>query len=159
MTSTRTWIAVLIATFVGGLSFTLPASAQPLKTYNKKAAYDDVRFDLTNAIVDAGLAVAANGKIADMLDRTGEAVGSTKQVYLHGEYFTFCSAKYSRAMVEADPLNIAFCPTTIFMFETAANPGTVVVGYRRPVSLGPASDKAVSDTEALLDKIARQAVQ
>lgn len=148
-----------LAGFIFALVMPVAATAQVLKTYEKKANYDDVRFDLTNAIVDAGLAVSANGKIGDMLDRTGEAVGSTRQVYTHAEYFTFCSAKYSRAMVEADPQNIAFCPTTVFMYETTANPGTVVVGYRRPSAINPQSEKAAADTEALLDKIARQAVQ
>jgi len=137
-----------------------PALAQPVKTYEKTGTtYDDVRFDLTNAIVNAGLAVSSTGKIADMLDRTGEAVGSTRKIYRNAEFFTFCSAKVTRGLVEADALNIAFCPTTIFLFEPEDRPGTIVVGYRRPVATDERSRAALQAAEGLLDQIAREAVQ
>jgi uncharacterized protein (DUF302 family) len=137
-----------------------PAAAQAIKTYEKSGtSYDDVRFDLTNAIVGAGLSVSSTGRVGEMLDRTGEAVGSTKKIYRNAEFFTFCSAKVTRALVEADPLNIAFCPTTMFLFEPEDRPGTVVVGYRRPVATDARSAAAVTAAEALLDQIARDAVQ
>lgn len=137
-----------------------PAQAQGLKTYTKKAKLDDVKQDLTDAIVNKGLKIDYNGKIGDMLERTGADVGSSKPIYKGAEFFTFCSAKLSRAMMEADPLNIVSCPYVMFVYESAAKPGEVVVGYRRTIAQGKAaSKKALADIDALLDAIAKEAVK
>ncbi len=95
-----------------------------------------------------------------MLARTGKDVGSEKQIYRHAEYVTFCSAKLSRAMMEADPANIAMCPYVIFFYETAAKPGEVVVGYRRPVLRGNDKSKAaLKEVDALLAGILKEAAK
>ena len=95
-----------------------------------------------------------------MLERTGADVGSSKPVYRQAEYFTFCSAKLSRSMMEADPANIGFCPYVVFIYETAAAPGTISVGYRRPPAQGSdASRAALADIDALLDGIVKEAVK
>lgn len=134
--------------------------AQEVKTYAKVAPYEDVKLDLTNAIASRGLAVDFNGHLGKMLDRTGPDVGSTRQIYTHAEFFSFCSAKYSRRMMEADPLNIGFCPFVVFMYEAADAPGTTVVGYRRPTPRGEdASTKALAEIDALLDGIVKEAVE
>ncbi|HZT48206.1 MAG TPA: DUF302 domain-containing protein, partial [Hyphomicrobiaceae bacterium] len=77
------------------------------------------------------------------------------------EFVTFCSAKLSRAMMEADPANIAYCPYVIFIYEAADRPGETVVGYRRPRPAGSdeASRKALADIDALLDGIVSDAVK
>ena len=67
-----------------------------------------------------------------MLERTGADVGSTKKIYANAEFFMFCSAKLSRAMIEADPANVGYCPYVVFLYEAAEKPGEIVVGYRRP---------------------------
>ena len=113
--------ALLLAALV--LATAAAAQAQQLKTYTKKAAFDDVKFDLTNAITNRGLVVDFNGNVGGMLARTGKDVGSTKAVYKHAEYFVFCSAKLSREMMEADPANAGFCPFVMFAYEAAAKPG------------------------------------
>lgn len=134
--------------------------AQDVRTYAKAAAYEDVKLDLTNAIASRGLAIEFNGQLGKMLDRTGPDVGSTRQIYSHAEFFSFCSAKYSRRMMEADPLNIGFCPFVVFMYEAADAPGTTVVGYRRPTPRGEdASTKALAEIDALLDGIVKEAVE
>jgi uncharacterized protein (DUF302 family) len=137
------------------------AAQEPaLKLYAKQGVYDDVRFELNNAIIDRGLVVDFNGQIAKMLARTGADVGSTKSVYKNAEYFTFCSAQLSRATMEADPLNVGFCPYVVFIYETAAAPGTIQVGYRRPPPQGPPQSKAALEAvEKLLDGIVRDAVK
>ena len=151
---------LLAATAALAMAFTTVAAAQDLKTYAKKASFDDVRFDLTNAITNRGLVVDSNGNVGGMLDRTGKDVGSTKPVYKHAEYFAFCSAKLSRDMMEADPVNAGFCPFVIFAYEAVAKPGEVVVGYRRfPASANPPSQKAFAAVDALLDGIAKEAVK
>lgn len=136
------------------------ALAEAFKSYTKRAKYDDARQDLADAIVNKGLKIDYNGKIGEMLERTGADVGSTKQVYKQAEFFTFCSAKLSRAMMEADPLNIASCPYVMFLYETATKPGEVVIGYRLTAPHGSeASRKALAEIDNLLEGIAKEALK
>jgi hypothetical protein len=131
-----------------------------LKLYSKKSSYDDVRFDLQNAIIGRGLTVDFNGQLSKMLERTGADVGSTKPIYKQAEYFTFCSAKLSRAMMEADPSNVGFCPYVVFIYETATAPGTIHVGYRRLQPHGSAASRAaLAEIERLLDGIVKEAAK
>lgn len=141
---------------------TSPAISQSddIKTAVSKSSFEDVKFELNNAIVNRGLVIDYTGRLADMLARTGKDVGSEKQIYRHAEYVTFCSAKLSRAMMEADPANIAMCPYVIFFYETAAKPGEVVVGYRRPVLRGNDKSKAaLKEVDALLAGILKDAAK
>ena len=137
------------------------SSARGSKVYRKTGGnFDDVKFDVTNAITNRGLVADFTGNVGAMLDRTGKDVGSTKQVYKRAEYVVFCSAKLSRDMMEADVANAGFCPYIVFIYETAAKPGEIVIGYRRLPRAGkPASIKAFSAINALLDGIAKEAVK
>src|SRR5690606_9327780 len=149
---------VLLA-MVAALTAT-PAVAQQVRTYETRAEYGDVRLELENAIIDRGLVIDSTGDIGGMLQRTGTDVGSDTAIYKAAEFFTFCSAKLSRQMMEADVTNIAFCPYVMFLYETVATPGVVVVGYRRPTSTGsPETQAALAEVEALLDGIAKEALQ
>ena len=139
---------------------TMAASADQLKTTSKKAAFDDVKADVADAIIGKGLTVDYRGNIAGMLDRTGKDVGSDKKVYKAAEYVTFCSAKLSRAMMEADSGNMGFCPYVVFYYEAADKPGEVVVGYRRPgEGKNDAAKKALKDIDDLLDSIVKEATK
>lgn len=138
----------------------IPASADPLKTVSVKGSYEDIRSDLQNAIVNQGLKIDYNGKIGDMLKRTGADVGSAKEIYADAEYFTFCSSKLSRTMMEADPLNVGMCPYMMFVYEKAGTPGEVTIGYRAAAMRGnDASRAALGEINALLDKILKDASQ
>lgn len=155
-------IVLAIAAALGMSTLIAPAAAQAqeVRTYTKQAPYEDVKFELTNAIVGQGLAIDQTGAIGRMLERTGPDVGSTKPLYAHAEFITFCSAKYSRRMMEADPNNIGFCPYVIFIYEAAAKPGETVVGYRRPAIIGSeASKQSLADIDALLDGIVKEATK
>jgi hypothetical protein len=144
------WLAVLA----------LPAAAQNVRTYAKRAAYEDVKFELTEAVVGRGLTIDHTGAIGRMLERTGPDVGSTTPLYTQAEFFTFCSAKLSRQMIEADLRNVGYCPYVIFIYEAANKPGETVVGYRRPPREGNAATrKALGQIDALLDGIVRQAIK
>jgi uncharacterized protein (DUF302 family) len=149
------------AAMLAAAALAAPAAAQEVRTYAKQAPYEDVKFELTNAIVGQGLAIDQTGAIGRMLERTGPDVGSTRPLYTHAEFITFCSAKYSRRMMEADPTNIGFCPYVIFIYEAADKPGETVVGYRRPMTAGgsEASKKALADVDALLDAIVKEATK
>lgn len=138
------------------------ARADEIVTRTKMGTFDDVRFDLGNAVIATGVSVQSEGNIAGMLGRTAADVGATETVYKRAEFVAFCSATYSRAMMEADPGNIAFCPFVVFAYETKAKPGEIVVGYRKPVvpaSQGAAGAKAAADAESLLAKIVAEAVK
>ena len=104
----------------------------------------------------------SEGNIAAMLGRTAADLGATETVYSRAEFVAFCSAKFSRAMMEADPAYIAFCPFVVFVYEAKAKPGEIVVGYRRPILPPSASDagrKAATDADALMAKIVADAVK
>lgn len=137
-----------------------PAVAQDVVTYRKSGSFADVKLDLSDAITKRGLVVDFTGNVGGMLERTGKDVGSTKPIYRHAEYVSFCSAVLSRRMMEADAANAAFCPYVLFIYEAAGKPGEVVVGYRRmPATGNPASQKALAEVDALLDGIAKEAVK
>lgn len=151
---------MLIAVLACILVVTESQAADTFKTYIKQGDYDDVRFELTEAIVARGLKLDLNGHVADMLKRTGTDLGDSTPIYKQGEYFLFCSAKLSRDIMKADPAFIGFCPFTLFLYETSAKPGEIVVGYRRfPEEKNEAASNALGAVDALLDGIARQAVE
>ena len=136
------------------------AQAQDIRSYSKNAAYDDIKFELTNAIIERGLTIDHTGAIGKMLERTGADVGSDKPLYKQAEFFSFCSAKLSRQMMEADLRNVGYCPYVVFLYQPADNEGEIVVGYRRPTPSGnEASKKALAENDALLDGIVKAAVK
>jgi hypothetical protein len=135
-------------------------SAEEVRSYSKQAAFDDVKFELTNSIINRGLKVDYTGEIGKMLERTGADIGATKPLYKQAEFVTFCSAKLSRAMMEADPRNVGYCPYVVFLYEAVDKPGEIVAGYRRPVGgADDASKKALAEVDALLDGIVKDAVK
>lgn len=119
--------------------------------YQTDAAFEDVAFDLRMAIEGRGFVVDAVSHVGAMLARTGADVGSEAPLFRHADVYQFCSASLSRAVMEADILNIAHCPYGVFAYEAEAEPGVVQVGYRR-MPEGP-----MQAVEAVLDAIAREA--
>lgn len=132
------------------------AAADAVTITRKGASYADVRADLEDAIVKEGLKIDYVGNIGAMLQRTGPDVGSNQPIYKNAEFLTFCSAKLSRAMMEADPTNLAQCPYVMFVYERAATINEVVIGYRKLTVTGRGA-KALEEINALLDKIAKNA--
>ncbi len=108
-----------------------PARAEAPVTVRVQASWDDVTFELSNAITNAGLVVDRVNDVGAMLERTKEALGKTRRLYTHASVYNFCSAKVSRMVMAADPDNLQFCPYKIFAYETPDAPGTVVVGHPR----------------------------
>ncbi len=115
------------------------------KFYKIKGSYEDVRVDLDYAITGTGIKVNGVSHIADMLVRTGKDLGRTKKLYEHAKAIQFCSATLSRNMMEADPMNIAFCPYIIYIFSLPNEKNIVYLGYRKlPELSSAASKKAVA---------------
>lgn len=122
-------------------------------TYTVDQDYDDVTFGLESAITDEGLLIDAVNHVGTMLERTKEDVGGTKTVFLNAEVYSFCSAVLSRKVMEADPLNLQFCPYGIFVMQTPENPDQTTIGYRI-LPEGP-----MKEVQALLDKIVKAAIE
>jgi hypothetical protein len=150
------------ALLLAGIMLTCSSNvfAQDLKTYSKTGGYEDVKFELNDAIIRRGLAIDYTGHINTMLERTGADVGSTRHVYKNAEFVMFCSAKLTRNMIEADPSNLGYCPYVVFVYEAADKPGEIVVGYRRPTPSGNAASKeALAAIGELLEGIVKDAVK
>ncbi len=120
------------------------------QTYPYDGSFDDATFSVESAIVGRGLVIDYVSHTGDMLNRTGSDVGSDAKIFEAADVFLFCSAVLSRKVMEADPMNIAHCPYGIFVADQA---GDVVVGYRTY------PEGAMQEVQALLDDIAREAVE
>lgn len=135
-----------------GLALTVSsASADGIVSYTSEDSFEDVVFGLENAILDQGLVIDATSHVGDMLERTRKDVGSDVTIFAHADVFSFCSAKLSRKVMEADPMNIRFCPYDIFVAEIPDS-GETIIGYRA-FPEGP-----MQEVQALLDTIARSAI-
>jgi uncharacterized protein (DUF302 family) len=149
---------VLLAAFV---LFAQTATADDMRTYAKQGMdYDDVKMDLENAIEGKGLRIGAIGDLGDMLDRTRADLNAGPAVYKSAHYMQFCSAVYAHKLAAADPANLGHCPFLMFIYETVAKPGEVVIGYRPFVRSGtPATRAALDEVEKLFEEIAQAALK
>ena len=111
---------------------------------------DDVMFEVETAIQNRGLVIDSVNDVGGMLERTKSAVGSDVTVFTFGKVFTFCSAEVSRKVMEADPMNLQYCPYRIFVAETPDAPGQVTIGH----TAYPADVQPITD---LLDSILKEA--
>ena len=119
-------------------------------SYPYDGSFEDAASSVENAIIGAGLVVDYVSKIGDMLARTGADVGSDIVLFDNAQAFLFCSARVSRKVMEADPMNVAYCPYGIFV---ADRNGEVVVGYREY------PDGIMQEVEGLLDAIVQEAIE
>jgi uncharacterized protein (DUF302 family) len=143
-----------------GVPAIVEAQEAAVRILVKAGAFKDVRQDVEDAIIAEGLKIDFNGHVAQMLERTGADIGSTRAIYKGAEYFAFCSAKLSRDALEADAANLGICPYVVFVYETAAEPGKIHIGYRRPPPApSPASAAAIAAIDKLLDKIINAAAK
>ncbi len=124
------------------------AFAEATTLYPFDGSFDDATFAVENAIVSQGLVVDWVSHVGEMLARTGADLGSEVTIFDNADIYMFCSAVVSRQVMEADPLNIAYCPYGVFVFE---RDGEINIGYR---NLPEGEMQAVQE---LLDEIARDA--
>jgi len=153
----NTLAMILFGTFI---SMTAQA-ADHLVVLSKQGKFEDVREDLVYAIENRGLKINHTNHIANMLNRTGEAVGDNRQVYAQAEQVEFCKADLSRTMMEADPSNIVFCPYIISIYTTPDAKGQVFLAYRTPLAFNAndATLKATKEVDSLLSGIIKDAIQ
>lgn len=127
-------------------------SAADMITYDTDQSFEDVTFGLENAILDEGLVIDHISHTGDMLERTKGDVGSDVTLFLEADIYSFCSAQVSREVMEADAMNITFCPYNIFVFVRPDTPDTTTIGFRT----FPAG--TMEPVEALLDGLAKAAI-
>ena len=127
-----------------------PAIAQDATTYDFDGSFEDATFSVESAIVGRGLVIDYVSHTGEMLARTADDVGSDKKLFDAADIFLFCSAVVSRKVMEADPMNIAFCPYGIFVAERE---GAVMIGYRTY------PDGPMQEVQALLDDIVKEAME
>jgi uncharacterized protein (DUF302 family) len=139
---------------------THPAGASDIAIQSSPNSFADVKERLIFAIENRGLVVSHIARVGAMLERTGGEVGSSRPIYTHAEVVEFCSASLSRATMEADPHNIAFCPYSIAVYALAEERGRVYVAFRTLAagSLQERSRRAFLEVEKLLADIVREAL-
>ncbi|NDR58097.1 DUF302 domain-containing protein [Aliiruegeria sabulilitoris] len=104
-----------------------PAFAQDMVLTEFDGSFDDATFAVESAIVGQGLVIDYVSHTGEMLARTAADVGSDVKIFEAADIFLFCSAKVSREVMEADPMNIVHCPYTVYVIE---KDGKVEVGHR-----------------------------
>lgn len=124
--------------------------AQDVTVYDYDGSYGDASFALENAIIGRGLVVDHVSHVGEMLARTREDVGSDVELYDAADVMQFCSATLSRKMMEADPLNIAYCPYGIFVTDRG---GDVQIGYRN------FPEGEMQEVQSFLDEIVQEALE
>ena len=134
------------------LSLTLSShvlAQNPAITYAFDGTFEDATFSVESAILDAGLVIDYVSHTGEMLERTGQDLGSDVRIFDAADIFLFCSAVVSRRVMEADPMNVAHCPYSIFVADRA---GEVMIGYRRY------PDGIMQQVQALLDSLVQDAL-
>lgn len=99
-------------------------AAEPM-TYSYDGTFEDATFAVESAIVNAGLVVDFVSHAGEMLNRTRGDVGG-EIIFDNADIFLFCSAVVSRQVMEADPMNVQYCPYSIFVIE---KDGAVTIGH------------------------------
>ena len=132
------------------LALAAPVQAGEVTTYVFDGAFDDATFAVENAIIGRGLVIDYVSHVGEMLNRTGADVGSDTKIFEAADSFLFCSAVLSRKVMEANPLNVAHCPYSVFVID---RDGKVEIGYRHQ------PEGEMQEVQALLDAIAREAAE
>lgn len=132
------------------LAFALPfaAQAETAVVTPYEGSFDDASFAVENAIVGQGLVIDHVSHVGEMLNRTGADVGSDKMLFKNADVYVFCSAVVSRQMMEADLMNIAFCPYGVFVAET--DEGVMIGRQEYPAGI-------MDKVEVMLDEIIAEA--
>ncbi len=80
--------------------------------------------------------------------------------FLQSEVIEFCSARLSRKMTDADPANVIFCPYSIALYTTSADPETVHISYLQLSKIGSERSRSVlEEVEEMLSQIVSEATE
>jgi len=148
---------VILALAAWTLSFGHARAAESVVTVEIGGSdFQSAHDALVEAIEAEGMVVGAVLPFGDMLERTGrQARQGTAGPYRNAELVQFCSARLAHRMVDEDPGQIVFCPLTIAIYVTTADPSLVVMAYRVPGEETPARRQA----GVLLARVVEQAAR
>jgi uncharacterized protein (DUF302 family) len=150
-------VAIVASTALANVAFAASADAVVRAT---KGEFGEVKERVLHAIENRGLVLNYTARIGAMLERTGKDIGAARRIYGDAELLEFCSARASRATMEADPRNIVFCPYSIAIYTLPKEKGAVYVAYRRVGSSGAGqSTKSLAAVDQLLADIVAEALQ
>lgn len=140
----------LIPALMSCALFAAPAMADEIVTVPSPSDFADTVFAVEQAIISRGLVIDFVSHVGDMLERTRADMGSDVVLFDNAQIFQFCSASLSRQVMEADPMNVIYCPYAVHVLERE---GQVMVAYpaRSADSMAPVND--------LLGAIAAEAVE
>ena len=144
----------LLAVLLGLLLALSAAADEGARVVAAKGKFSDVKEDVVAAIEQRGLVVNFVAHVGDMLERTGRDLGKTKRIYEQADVIEFCSATASRAMMEADPRNLVYCPYTIAIYTLPGKAGVVYLAHRQYPKTA-----ALLPVAALLDGIVADATK
>lgn len=139
------------AVVTAALAFAGPAQADGFYTFEAEGSFEDVVFSVEMAITGRGLVIDSVNHIGAMLARTKADVGGEKDLFAGAQVMSFCSADVSRQVMEADLMNIQYCPYGIYVFQPAEEDAPVMVGYREY------SDRSMQPVNYLLQQIVADA--
>ena len=127
------------AVFLGLMFAAGTASADDVTLHPFDGTVEDAAFLLESAIVGEGLVVEFTSHVGEMLERTGTDLGAGPSPVGDAQILLFCSATVSRQAMEADPVNVAHCPYSVF---AAVIDGETVIGHRSfaEVSMAPVNE-------------------
>lgn len=120
----------LIWAALGAGLMVAPVHADGFFTLEVDAEFEDVALDVEDAITNRGLVIDSVSYVGQMLSRTGADLGAETELYTDARIYSFCSATLSREAMEADLLNLQYCPYNVYVFQGAEEDAPVVVGYR-----------------------------
>jgi len=98
--------------------------------------FADIRSNLEQAIIGAGLTVSTVGHVGEMLERTAPDLGFTGSPVGHADVVEFCSALLTRRMVEANPADLVQCPYRIAVYTLPGEAGSVYLAFAKPTASG-----------------------
>jgi uncharacterized protein (DUF302 family) len=136
------------------------AASADVVVHSTRGEFGDIKERVLHAIENRGLVLNYTARIGAMLERTGKDIGAARQVYGAAELLEFCSAAASRAVMEADPHHIAFCPYGIAVYTLPKEPGKVYLSYRRQgASATGALARPLQAVDRLLAEIVGEALK
>lgn len=154
------WIVALAMVAGAALYGTAQANAADVVVRSAKGEFKEVKQQVLHAIENHGLVLNYTARIGAMLERTGKDIGAAQRIYGEAEMLEFCSARASRATMEADPRNIAYCPYSIAIYTLPKEKNRVYVAYRRIEASGTGkSAKSLGAVNKLLADIVAEALK
>lgn len=178
----------LLATLLLSLIISLPSMADGLWVHHSvEEEFDTIKEYIEEGITNQGLVIAHSSDVGGMLERTGkDLVSQAKDIarsmmesakgkigmaeeaqptmatatFARSEVIEFCSAKLSREMTDVDPANVIFCPYSIAIYTTTANPELVHVSYLQLSKIGSLKSRDVlMEVETMLGQIVSEATE